>query len=37
MLNIKAGKGILEKLNSLLKDEDEGTCVRLREYIVGSG
>ncbi len=37
MLTVKADKTILEKLNSLLKEEAEGTCIRLREYTIGAG
>ena len=31
------GEEMLEKLRSMLEDEDEDTCVRLREYKVGGG
>ena len=28
---------MLDKLRSMLEDEDDETCIRLREYKVGSG
>lgn len=28
---------MLEKLRGMLEEEDEGTCVRLREYKLGGG
>lgn len=37
MLTVKADRAILEKLSALLKDEDRGTCIRLREYVIGGG
>lgn len=36
MLTVKAEPAILEKLKGLLADEPAGTCVRLREYVVGA-
>lgn len=37
MFSVTIDKEMLEKLRSMLEDEDEGTCVRLREYKVGGG
>lgn len=37
MFTVEISGDILEKLRDMLEDEDEGTCVRLREYKVGSG
>ena len=37
MLSVTVDKDMLEKLRGMLEDEDEGTCVRLREYKVGGG
>lgn len=36
MLTVKADPAILEKLKTLLADEPEGTCIRIREYVVGA-
>ena len=37
MFSVSVDKDMLEKLRGMLEDEDEGTCVRLREYKVGGG
>ena len=37
MFKVSVGDEMLEKLRSMLEDEDEGTCIRLREYRVGAG
>jgi iron-sulfur cluster insertion protein len=37
MFTLETTDEILEKLREMLADEDEGTCVRLREYKVGGG
>ena len=37
MFTIDIQEGMLEKLRSMLEDEDEGACVRLREYKMGGG
>jgi|GEM_PF-3233400 hypothetical protein len=37
MFTVNAEKAIFEKLAALLKDEEEGVCIRLREYVIGSG
>ncbi len=37
MFTVTIGEEMLEKLRSMLEDEDEDTCVRLREYKVGGG
>ena len=37
MFNVTIDGEMLDKLRSLLEDEDEEACVRLREYKVGSG
>lgn len=37
MFTVTIPEEMQEKLRSMLEDEDEGTCVRLREYKVGSG
>jgi len=37
MFKVSIDDEILEKLRSMLEDEDDETCVRLREYKVGSG
>lgn len=37
VFNVAIGDEMLEKLRSLLEDEDEDSCVRLREYQVGGG
>jgi len=37
MFTVTIGAEMLEKLRTMLEDEDEDTCVRLREYKVGGG
>ena len=37
MFTVTINEEILAKLRSMLEDEDEGTCVRLREYTLGGG
>ncbi len=37
MLTITADKAVFGRLAALLKDEDEGICIRLKEYIIGGG
>ncbi len=37
MFQVTITDEMLEKLRSMLEDEDEEICVRLREYKVGSG
>ena len=37
MFIVTVGEDILAKLRSMLEDEDEGVCVRLREYTLGGG
>lgn len=37
MLTIKAEQNIFDKLKEILNGEDEGACIRLREYNIGSG
>ena len=37
MFTVTVDESMLEKLRDMLEDEDEGTCVRLREYKVGGG
>ena len=37
MFTLNVNDEMLEKLRSMLEDEDEDTCVRLREYKVGGG
>ena len=37
MFTVNVTEEILEKLRAMLEDEDEGTCVCLREYKVGGG
>lgn len=37
MLTVNADAAVLEKLAGLLKNEEEGTCIRLKEYILGGG
>ena len=37
MFTLTVPDEMLEKLQTMLEDEDEGTCVRLREYKVGGG
>ena len=37
MFRISTDTSMLDKLRGMLEDEEEGTCVRLREYKVGGG
>ena len=37
MFTVTVDDEMLAKLRSMLEDEDEGTCVRLREYTLGGG
>lgn len=37
MFKVTINDEMLEKLRSMLEDEDEESCVRLREYKVGAG
>lgn len=37
MFTLTVPDAMLAKLRAMLEDEDEGTCVRLREYKVGGG
>jgi len=37
MFSVETSDEILEKLRGMLKDEEEGVCVRLREYKMGGG
>lgn len=37
MFNITVPEEMLEKLRNMLEDEDEESCIRLREYKVGGG
>ena len=37
MFTVTVDESMLEKLRGMLEDEDEDTCVRLREYKVGGG
>lgn len=37
MFTIKISDEILDKLRTMLEDEDEGTGVSLREYSIGGG
>ena len=37
MFTVNVNEEMLAKLRSMLEDEDEGTCVRLREYTLGGG
>ena len=37
MFIVTVSEDILAKLRSMLEDEDEGACVRLREYTLGGG
>lgn len=36
MFSVQIGNDLLEKLRHLLEDEDDGTCIRLREYKLGA-
>jgi len=37
MFTLTVPDEMLEKLRTMLEDEDDDTCVRLREYKVGGG
>ena len=37
MFAVTVNEELLDKFRSMLEDEDEGTCVRLREYTLGGG
>lgn len=37
MFTVAVSDEMLDRLRAMLGDEDEGTCVRLREYKVGGG
>lgn len=37
MLTVKSDKAVLEKLAALLNNEEPGSCVRLKEYVLGGG
>jgi len=37
MFAVTIGEEMLAKLRAMLEDEEEGTCVRLREYKMGGG
>ncbi len=37
MFTVIADKTVLDKLAAIIKDEDEGSCIRLREYTLGCG
>lgn len=37
MFSVNVDEDLLGKLRGMLEDEDDGVCVRLREYTVGSG
>ena len=37
MFSVTVDEAMPQKLSDMLQDEDEGTCVRLREYKVGGG
>lgn len=37
MFTVTVSEEMLDRLRAMLEDEDEGTCVRLREYKVGGG
>lgn len=37
MFSVVINEAMLQKLRDMLQDEDEGTCIRLREYKVGGG
>lgn len=37
MFTVTIDEAMLQKLRAMLEDEDEGACVRLREYKVGGG
>ena len=37
MFELTVPEEMLEKLRNMLEDEDEESCVRLREYKIGGG
>ena len=37
MFTVTVNEEMLDRLRSMLEDEDEGACVRLREYTLGGG
>lgn len=37
MLTVKADKTVLERLAALMRNEEPGSCVRLKEYVLGGG
>lgn len=37
MFELSVPEEMLEKLRDMLEDEDEESCIRLREYQVGGG
>ena len=37
MFAVTVNEEMLKRLRSMLEDEDEGVCVRLREYTLGGG
>lgn len=37
MFTVNVSDELLDKLRGMLEEEDDGICVRLREYKVGGG
>ncbi len=37
MFTVTVSEELLEKFRTMLEDEDDDTCIRLREYNVGGG
>lgn len=37
MFTVVADTAILAKLAEIMQDEPKGTCIRLKEFVVGSG
>ena len=37
MFSVEMSSDLLEKFRNMLAEEDDGTCVRLREYRIGGG
>jgi hypothetical protein len=37
MFTVRAEKPVFEKLAALLREENAGACIRLREYVLGGG
>ena len=37
MFAVTVNEELLDKFRSMLEDEDEGACIRLREYTLGGG